>query len=284
MARELQFIQTLAHPNIVQFLGMAKNEEGQLYVVCEWAAKGDLRRYLYGSEEAIERTVSWEQRCVMLLDIAQAVFYLHSRRVVHRDIKAENCLLTTSLTVKLCDFGLSRVIDEEAAKMENGTAATRDPSRPKKLSQMPAALRMSMAGTDEFMAPEVVLGQSYGVSADVFSFGITMSEVALRKKPRPRLPQEYFEFPESEFAAQLPPEAPAGLLELTVKCCTLDPPKRPDMSSVVKTLSDICDREQAVKSPRGNKGAAPSPPSSPRRMRPAMQLASIQSVAIEKKK
>lgn len=129
------------------------------------------------------------------------------------------------------------------------------------------------------MAPEVALGQVYGTSADVFSFGITMAEVALRKKPRVRLPQEFFQFPEAEFAQQLPADAPEGLQELTVKCCSLEGGKRPVMASVVARLSDMC--ESAAKSPRGAKSA--TPPASPRRARPAMQLASIQSVPIERK-
>ncbi len=51
-----------------------------------------------------------------------------------------------------------------------------------------------LSGTDEWMAPEVILGQSYDQSADLFSFGITMSEICLRKRPRARQPEEYFEF------------------------------------------------------------------------------------------
>jgi serine/threonine protein kinase len=132
------------------------------------------------------------------------------------------------------------------------------------------------------MAPEVALGQTYGTSADVFSFGITMAEVALCKKPRIRLPQEYFQFPEKEFAEQLPPEAPEGLQQLTVSCCLLEGHKRPLMSTVVARLSELCDREQASRSPRGAKITSATPPASPRRARP-IQLASIQSVAIEKK-
>lgn len=141
--RELQFMQTLAHPNIIQCLGTARDSEGQVYVVSEWAARGDLRRYLYGSEEALQTAVAWEQRCQMLLDLAQALYYLHSRRVAHRDVKAENCLLTTNLTVKLCDFGLSRIIDPEEVKPPEAA-----PSKPRKLSQISHNMRLSMAGSE----------------------------------------------------------------------------------------------------------------------------------------
>jgi serine/threonine-protein kinase CTR1 len=140
--RELQFIQTLAHPNVVQFLGTAKDPQGHVLVVSEWAARGDLRRYLYGAEDAMQNVVSWEQKCVMLLDLAQAVYYLHSRCIIHRDLKAENCLLTTSLSVKLCDFGLSRIVDPEEPKLPEVRP------KPKKIGQIPHAMRLSMAGSE----------------------------------------------------------------------------------------------------------------------------------------
>jgi serine/threonine protein kinase len=114
--RELQFIQTLAHPNVVQFLGTAKDPQGHVLVVSEWAARGDLRRYLYGAEDAMQNVVSWEQKCVMLLDLAQAVYYLHSRCIIHRDLKgltlvvfALSCLIVSFRVSFFFFFFLSRV-------------------------------------------------------------------------------------------------------------------------------------------------------------------------------
>ncbi len=60
----------------------------------------------------------------------------------------------------------------------------------------------------------------------MFSYGIVLAEIQLRKKPRERTPQECFEFPAAEFLAALPASAPKGLSELTLRCCTHEAAKR----------------------------------------------------------
>lgn len=190
-----------------RFIGLAKDHDNSIYIVSEWAARGDLRRYLYSGESAMENKIDWPQKLLFGLDVINGLSYVHSRGIVHRDVKSENCLLTTSLTVKLCDFGLARLLNEsEAAKPSDDSKL--EPKKPPKLGNLSKGLRMSTAGSDEWMAPEVTLGQNYDQSADLFSFGITMTEICLRHRPRPRLPEEYFEFPEKEFSAELPSDTP----------------------------------------------------------------------------
>ena len=239
--RELDIQSIVAHPNVVQFIGLSRSPSpaNEVFVVTEWAARGDLQRYLYGDSTAAKNQVSWEQKIQFMLEIAQATAYLHSKRIVHRDIKCSNCLLTQGLVVKLCDFGLSRVLLKEDEVLPEIPAKKN--GGPRKLGETSAASRLSMAGTDEWMAPEVSLGQQYGRRVDVFSFGITAWEIAVRAKPRARLPQEFFEFPEAEFRSRLASDAPNGLAELTIDCCALEPHKRLKSRRVMTRLQALFD-------------------------------------------
>jgi serine/threonine protein kinase len=86
---------------------------------------------------------------------AQGIHYLHEHELLHRDVKTENLLVDDTWRCVVCDFGFAR---------KRGTA-------------------MTICGTDEFMAPEVIWGEEYGFSADIFSFGVVLAEVITRRKP-----------------------------------------------------------------------------------------------------
>jgi serine/threonine protein kinase len=258
--RELDIQSMVAHPNVVQFIGLSRSPANEVFVVTEWAGRGDLQRYLYGEATSASNQVSWQQKVQFMVHIAQATAYLHSKRIVHRDIKCANCLLTQGLIVKLCDFGLSRVLPKEAEVLPTPMPTGTKKGSQRRLGDTPLASRLSMAGTDEWMAPEVALGQQYGRRVDVFSFGVSVWEIAVRAKPRARLPQEFFEFPEAEFRKSLASDAPAGLAELTIECCALEPHARPKSRQVMIRLQSLFDATFVAKSP----SSLLSPLSSPR--------------------
>lgn len=86
--------------------------------------------------------------------------YLHTRRIIHRDIKPSNILLCRDGSVKLCDFGVS---GDFGTKGEANT----------------------FIGTSYYMAPERITGQSYTITSDVWSTGVTLLEVAQHRFPFP---------------------------------------------------------------------------------------------------
>ena len=86
--REIQTLQDLHHPNIVKYIGLCKNTKG-LYIVMEYVEGGDLFSLLSSTEVIL----SWEEKLNFALDVAKAVFYLHSKNVVHRDLKSKNILV-----------------------------------------------------------------------------------------------------------------------------------------------------------------------------------------------
>ncbi|KAG6610813.1 TKL protein kinase [Phytophthora cinnamomi] len=156
---EVKLMATLEHPRIVQFVGVAWDSLTDLCVVSEFMEGGDLRALLnsyetHGHELGFDRS-----KVTIALHVAHALTYLHSLEspVLHRDLKSKNVLLTSALDAKLTDFGISR---ERADKT------------------MTAGV-----GTSRWMAPEVMLGKKYDDKADMFSFGVMLSELDVHVLP-----------------------------------------------------------------------------------------------------
>jgi hypothetical protein len=76
-----------------------------------------------------------------------------------------------------------------------------------------------------FLLFVVIVGTPYGQPADVFSFGVTLTEMILRKKPEERHPRNAFDFEIEDFKAALPADCPAEFSALVIECCKYDPPK-----------------------------------------------------------
>lgn len=158
--REIDTLVQLKHPNIVQLLGLAI-EADNIYIVTEFVDNGDLQKKIIDPGWVI----NWKRRVAILRDVARAMIYLHGKGSMHRDLKGgkflipsstldlfiqlANLLLTQDWKTKVCDFGLarSRALD------------------PKALSEM------TIAGTEEWMAPEMLMAQPYDLPVNVFSFG-----------------------------------------------------------------------------------------------------------------
>lgn len=123
-------------------------------------------------------------------------------------------LVTNDFTIKLCDFGLAR---------DN---VGRDRS-------------MTLVGTDDWMAPEIIMGEDYDQSADVFSFGMVLVEIITRLKPPLREPRNCFEFPTQEFQSNIPSDCPPSFVEITLKCLEYEPKNRPTISNALQQLQTI---------------------------------------------
>ena len=136
-------------------------------------------------------------------------------------------LIDDSGKLKICDFGFAR-------KVVRGNKTM-----------------MTICGTDEYMAPEVILGDPYNDSADVYSFGVVICEVITRKsvkKTFPREPRNLFAFDFDKFKEELPSDCPTELSDLCVKCLATESDERPSFSTVISTLAEI-DRNLHLNSP-----------------------------------
>ncbi|XP_065173628.1 serine/threonine-protein kinase fused [Atheta coriaria] len=152
LRRECKIQRNLHHPNIIQMLDSFETDK-EIVVITEFAHK-ELNYILskegYLSEERVQKIV-W--------DLVSALYYLHSNRVLHRDLKPQNILLDANNTAKLCDFGFAR-------NMSTGTHVL-----------------TSIKGTPLYMAPELIEEQPYDHNADLWSLGCIIYELLVGAPP-----------------------------------------------------------------------------------------------------
>ncbi|XP_074276817.1 serine/threonine-protein kinase CTR1-like [Silene latifolia] len=214
--REVAIMRRLLHPNIVLFMG-AVTEPPNLAIVTEYLCRGSLYRLLHksGGREVLDE----RRRLSMAYDVAKGMNYLHKRNppIVHRDLKSPNLLVDKKYTVKVCDFGLSRL-----------KANTFLSSK-------------SAAGTPEWMAPEVLRNEPSNEKADVYSFGVILWELATLQQPWSNLnpPQVVaavgFKFMRLEIPRDVNPQI-AALIEA---CWADEPRKRPSFANIMDTLKSL---------------------------------------------
>ena len=167
-----------------------------------------------------ECDLPWRLRVRLARDVARALSHLHAAEVVHRDIKADNVLLDDSWRCVLADYGFAR-------KARMGVAAA-----------------MTMCGTNEYMAPEILWGESYDERADVFSFGCLLWALLARRVPGVgsfmlREARSKFKLDFDALRASLPKEAPQSLINCAVACCAYEPDGRPAAVDIVEWLEDL---------------------------------------------
>jgi serine/threonine protein kinase len=148
LLREIAILQSLNHPNIIRILEVFESK-AEIFIVTEHAPGGDLLTSL--KDRGVFKEADW---AVKLVQLAKALEYLDSQGIIHGDIKLENILLDDKGRVKLCDFGVSRRIDDRGAFNE-------------------------LTGTPIYSAPEMLRQQrTVGTTSDVWSLGV-LSCIAL---------------------------------------------------------------------------------------------------------
>eukprot|EP00010_Vexillifera_abyssalis_P003698 CAMPEP_0201553242 /NCGR_PEP_ID=MMETSP0173_2-20130828/19526_1 /ASSEMBLY_ACC=CAM_ASM_000268 /TAXON_ID=218659 /ORGANISM="Vexillifera sp., Strain DIVA3 564/2" /LENGTH=927 /DNA_ID=CAMNT_0047963879 /DNA_START=36 /DNA_END=2819 /DNA_ORIENTATION=- len=208
ITREMLTLRDVRHPNVVQLMGLCKHASG-IYIVTEFIGGGNLRKLLKNRNIDLP----WLLRTKIAIDVAMALTYLHSRGIIHRDLKSQNLLVDEGYRIKVCDFGFSRVVDKSEF--------------------------MTVCGTDEWMAPEVRLGKMYDERADIFSYAMVLTEIITRNKPVERLPGRGFQFDTELFRRSSPADTPKPLSQLAIQMAHGDPAQRPSFKQCLKVLKSL---------------------------------------------
>jgi len=223
LIREVQMLKGMRHPNIVQFIGLCPVSETEIQLVTEYVSQGNLRHIL--KDTSIK--LNWKKIIKIASDIACAMAYLHSRNVIFRDLKSKNILVEDNWRCKVCDFGFARL------------------QKPKTTTLRP--MYLTLCGTDDWMAPEVMLGLNYDESCDVFSYGIVLFELISRKNIKTELPrtaQDGFGLNIEKAKNIIPSDCPDEFSQLAFLCCNYQPSKRPKFSNMLSGIVTLLKREE----------------------------------------
>lgn len=162
MMREITLMRRLSHPNVVGYMGCEQDEEKlELLIFMELVEGGSVDKLLQDNGRVALPELRIQEFMRQLL---AGLFYLHSQNIIHRDIKSANLLLTNEDVIKLCDFGAAK----EATQL---------------FTQSNAAESTGIAGTPNWMAPEVIEQSAHGKAADVWSVGCVLIELATGRPP-----------------------------------------------------------------------------------------------------
>jgi len=157
---EAELLSKLNSPYIIRFFGTTKSQEGEC-IVMEYAENGTLYHFLQSQRrENFGKSFSWDKRYLIAQDISRGLLLMHSRKVLHRDLKSLNILLDENLRAKISDFGLSKVKTQSQAfsglKVQN-----------------------NVFGSLAYKAPETYSANNpYTDKADIFALGLIFWEIA----------------------------------------------------------------------------------------------------------
>lgn len=151
LRREIEIQSHLRHPNILRLYGYFY-DESRVYLILEYAAKGELYKEL-------QKCVRFDEQrtATYIASLANALVYCHSKHVIHRDIKPENLLLGLNGELKIADFGWS--------------------------VHAPNSRRKTLCGTLDYLPPEMVEGSLHDACVDVWSLGVLCYEFLYGNPP-----------------------------------------------------------------------------------------------------
>ncbi len=161
LAEEAGLMASMRHPNIIQFMGIVSMPPCVVTEFCERGSLTDVLKRGRKAEPGAVEALSWKLRLSMAADAAKGMLYLHARPqpIIHRDLKSPNLLVDSHWRVKVCDFNMSRIMEE------SGQGS-------------------SLAGTNpRWLAPELLAGEHATTYSDVFAFGVVMWELLTWQLP-----------------------------------------------------------------------------------------------------
>ena len=154
---EVQVLSLLDHPNVVGYRDHFVDTDGYLNIVMEHCSQGDLSKCIDRLRETGSH-FSQEEIAFYAFQLMQGMKYIHSIDIIHRDLKPANIFLTRDNTLKIADFGISKLVST-------------------------SSVAQSVVGTPYYIAPEICESQPYTNKADIWSAGCVLYELAALEKP-----------------------------------------------------------------------------------------------------
>ncbi|KAI7841688.1 hypothetical protein COHA_004555 [Chlorella ohadii] len=229
--KEAVLMSKIRHLNVVSFLGICCVPP---CILTEYCSKGSLYDIIAEASQSAEAAaaLTWPRRITILLDSAAGLGYLHSRAILHRDIKSPNVLVDDQWRGKLADFNLSTILNQQTSSTPLATNPT-------------------------WLAPELLEGHPASVQSDIYALGLIMAELLnwqlpfteerragatpfriaslIRRGARPAVPLPGC-LPGPH---QLDEGSLQAYCELMRECWANDPADRPSLEEVIERLQQL---------------------------------------------
>ncbi|TCD70635.1 Suppressor of Sensor Kinase (SLN1) [Steccherinum ochraceum] len=223
---ELSVMEMLHHPNVVEYYGIEVHRD-KVYIFEEYCQGGSLAALLEHGRIEDEGIIQ-----VYTMQLLEGLAYLHSKGVLHRDIKPDNILLDHMGVIKYVDFGAAKILARNQRTIQRSRRAT-DVGQQAPGVKAPIT-NNSLTGTPMYMSPEVIRNNTHGRmgAMDVWSLGCVVLECATGRKPWSNVDNEWAIMFRIGVATQHPPlPEPGQLSELGIdfikQCLIIDPSTRP---------------------------------------------------------
>uniref|UniRef100_A0A8C5WN50 mitogen-activated protein kinase kinase kinase n=1 Tax=Laticauda laticaudata TaxID=8630 RepID=A0A8C5WN50_LATLA len=204
---DIKHLRKLKHPNIITFKGVCT--QAPCYcIIMEFCAQGQLYEVLRaGRKVTPSLLVDWS------MGIAGGMNYLHLHKIIHRDLKSPNMLITYDDVVKISDFGTSKELSDKSTKM-------------------------SFAGTVAWMAPEVIRNEPVSEKVDIWSFGVVLWELLTGEIPYKDVDSSAIIWGVGSNSLHLPvpTSCPDGFKILLRQCWNSKPRNRPSFRQILLHL------------------------------------------------
>ncbi|OMJ69566.1 hypothetical protein SteCoe_32684 [Stentor coeruleus] len=214
---EAQILKKLDHPNIVKYFCSFMDGKS-LCIVMEYINGGDLHkliRFYQDKKTFIPESEIWK----MSFELSTAIQYLHSKSIIHRDIKTLNILITKNHTIKLADLGASKIVS--------------------------APMQVTRIGTPLYLAPELVKHKPYDYKVDIWALGCVIYNLA---KLQPPFQAENLITLGMQIVSKNPEPLPSiyseHLTEFVLKMLSKQPIDRPGISGVISMINRFKDLKE----------------------------------------
>lgn len=230
MAKEINALRKLRHPNLVRFIG-ACLQPPLLLIVTEFMGGKSLHERIFHAKHEADRLTPLHRSRISTQPV-QGLQFLHSHRIVHRDLKSMNILLDAEGNAKICDFGLAQQMFVEATHI------------PRKLE--------GEGGSPRYMAPEILAPESGRITekVDIWAYGCTLIELFTSVLPYAdcmTLAQIYAKILVQKRPPEISSSIPAALAAVIRSCHDFDESKRPSAADLMKRLLDTVHFSHALR-------------------------------------